>query len=166
MSPERSAGIELLRLRQEVHAELVALDQIRSRLERVARVGLPGSAEEAVSALLAVDLHGYYGAVEAMFTRISRVVEGSLPKGADWHRDLLRSMSLQLPEVRPAVISQESEQQLLPLLSFRHFFRHAYSVTLDRARLLGHAERVLGVHARLREELAHFVDQATGSLEP
>ncbi len=67
MSPERSAGIELLRLRQEVHAELGALDLMRSRLERVARVGLPGSAEEAISALLAVDLHGYYGAVKAIF---------------------------------------------------------------------------------------------------
>ena len=73
--------------------------------------------------------------MESLLVRVSRYIEGALPKEPDWHVELLESMALELDEVRPKVISTESLRLLRSLLAFRHFFRHAYAVTLDARRL-------------------------------
>jgi hypothetical protein len=44
-------------------------------------------------------------------------------------------MSLEIEGIRPAVLSAQAAVYLRQLLSFRHFFRHAYSLHLDPHRL-------------------------------
>ena len=44
-------------------------------------------------------------------------------------------MALDVEGVRPAVLSGATAGALRRLLGFRHFFRHAYAVDLDGARL-------------------------------
>lgn len=158
MSPERRARAELLRLEQEIRAHLVAMDRQRERIDLFASER--GNHIEPVArwSALAVALHAYYCAVESALTRVARTIEGNLPSGSDWHRDLLRSMSLDLSDVRPAIISPETQASLARLLSFRHFFRHAYSVDFDADQLSDHARRVLAGHSRLVAELSLFAD--------
>jgi hypothetical protein len=121
----------LQRLRAEIKSDVGAFEQ---RLGEMRGVDLdrPSNAE---LALVAVALHHAYSAIESALSRVARAIEGSLPTGADWHQALLEAMALEIPGVRPAVISQSSLGLLRRLLGFRHFFRHAYAVDLDRDQL-------------------------------
>lgn len=54
---------------------------------------------------------------------------------AGWHAELLRHMALDIEGIRPRVISDSAYDALDELRRFRHLFRSAYRVRLDRERL-------------------------------
>jgi hypothetical protein len=121
----------LQRLRAEIQSDRASLT---ARVEEVRGLDL-AAPTPAVLAQTAVAIHHGYGAIESLLARVARVLEDSLPAGADWHVALLESMALDIEGVRPRVLSPESLRLLRSLLAFRHFFRHAYSVALDGKRL-------------------------------
>jgi hypothetical protein len=45
---------------------------------------------------VALNLHGFYAGVERIFVDIAREVDGAVPSGPEWHRDLLIQMSAEL----------------------------------------------------------------------
>ena len=94
-------------------------------------------------------LHDFYNGVERVFLRIAREFNGGVPRGDQWHRDLVNDMTLEIPEVRPAVIDQDLGRALGDYLRFRHLFRNVYGGVLD-------AERMASLEARLPETLAAF----------
>lgn len=108
-----------------------------------------------VLARVAVALHHAYGAVEGALARIAKVFETE-PTGPNWHRSLLETMALEIPGARPGVLSTESLQSLRELLAFRHFFRHAYSVPLDAARLANLTRRAKVVQPMLQADFARL----------
>jgi hypothetical protein len=110
--------------------------------------GDPGSLAQA-----AVALHHGYGAIESALERVARSVEGGLPTGRDWHVALLESMALDIEGVRPRVLSPESLRLLRSLLAFRHFFRHAYAVSLEAPRLEALRADMLALRAPLERDL-------------
>ncbi len=141
------------RLRAEVASDR------RAFTDRVAEMStlplLPGSGPGEL-ARVAVALHHAYGAVEGAFERICRVIEGSVPEGRDSHQALLESMSLEIAGIRPAVVSMMALGDLRRLLSFRHFFRHAYVVNLDPVRLEEVRSRALALAPVLAADLDRF----------
>ena len=66
--------------------------------------------------------------------RVARQIDGDVPRG-DWHQEFLRAMGLAIDGIRRALLSRVSVAALRELLSFRHFFRHAYAVELEADRL-------------------------------
>ncbi|NJL59681.1 MAG: hypothetical protein HC887_08600 [Desulfobacteraceae bacterium] len=68
----------------------------------------------------ALNLHGFYTGVENIFEDIARYLDGDIPKGADWHKQLLLQLSAEIPAVRPRVICQETRFCLEEYRSFRH----------------------------------------------
>ena len=121
----------LQRLRAEIKSDYASFT---ARANELRGINL-AAATPATAAQAAVALHHGYGAVESSLVRLSRYVEGALPAGPDWHVELLESMALELDGVRPRVLCDETLRILRTLLAFRHFFRHAYAVTLDARRL-------------------------------
>ncbi len=81
----------------------------------------------------------YTGAEKAML-RIARVL-GAVPSGDSWHRDLLRSMTLDIERERPAVLSRSTAAGLDPYLAFRHRFRNLYVFDLDIAPMISLLQR-------------------------
>lgn len=79
-------------------------------------------------------LETFYSGVEKALARIAGAT-GSMPEGAAWHRQLLDDATLELPQIRPAVLSEPTARMLEPYLAFRHRFRNLYLFDLD-ARLL------------------------------
>ncbi len=75
---------------------------------------LAESTESAI--VLAEVLENYYTCCETIFLRISQYFENRLSKD-EWHEDLLRKMTLEIPEIRPQVISDESFSDLQEILS-------------------------------------------------
>lgn len=80
-------------------------------------------------------LHDFYTAVEDIFELIAGDVNGNLPQDSRWHRRLLHLMTLDIPKLRPAVISKQLESQLDEYLRFRHIFRNVYGHHLQWERM-------------------------------
>ena len=122
----------IARLRAEIGSDLFTFEAKVAELR-----GLPSlcGAGCATLAQAAVALHHAYGALESALTRIARAIDDGLPEVPEWHQALLHVMSLPIESVRPAVLASETYALLQRLLGFRHFFRHAYAIEFDGARL-------------------------------
>jgi hypothetical protein len=96
-------------------------------------------------ALLAVNLHGWYTALETALERIARLLDQSAPEGGSWHVDLLAQMKIDVPGVRPAAVPEIVMPRLHELRKFRHFFRNAYVLDLDPAQVRERAADLLRV---------------------
>lgn len=141
---------KLQRLRAEVAFDRGALER---RAQELAGLDLRPDAGPALCAQAAVALHHAYGSVESILLRVARRVDGDMPSGGDWHQEPLHAMGLASDGIRPAVLSRESVSALRELLSFRHFFRHAYAVALEAERLSVLRGRLHAALPRLLSEL-------------
>jgi hypothetical protein len=151
--------------------------EIRAEIERIARTveeidAARAELEAETPARLAVYgsaalLETYYSGVEKALMRIA-AVSGGVPEGPAWHRALLEDMLLDVPGVRPAVLSEEAARLLEPYLSFRHRFRNLYLFDLRAeiiAGLLADARRAWGMADRDLSRFAATLDELAGRLE-
>ena len=141
----------LERLRAEIRFDREAFARRVDELSSIKLSDDPDSAAQRAQA--AVALHHTYGSLESIMVRISRFLEGDVPKGADWHQSLLHSMSLYIDGVRPAVFAPKTVEVLRRLLGFRHFFRHAYAVELDSEQLAALRDDVVAASQAIEAEL-------------
>lgn len=93
-------------------------------------------------AYVAVALDHAYEAFESFLVRAARGLGLPLPVGDRWHVEILRAFAEEIAGVRPAVVPPEVLDDWEQLLGFRHFFRHAYRVELDPAKLAVNVERL------------------------
>ncbi len=80
-------------------------------------------------------LHDFYTGVEKIFESIAKEVDNRLPLGEEWHSELLHQMTLNIPGLRPPVITPHTEKKLREYLGFRHLFRERYGFELDWKKL-------------------------------
>jgi hypothetical protein len=157
MTPDARASLaDLARLRDEIAADREAMARGVDDVRDVLGAWQTAAADRAQLALAAVGLHGLYSALESIIERVGRIVDGSIPSGDTWHRDLLSQGMTEIPSVRPAIVPRELQGDLLALLEFRHFFRHAYGVDLDPAKLRYNLERAAAVAEPLNRALDDF----------
>jgi hypothetical protein len=107
------------------------IDRIGDRIEERRATGTRGA--EAVDSM-AYQLHNLYGAFEQLFEEVARYFENRIDDGR-YHANLIRRMQLDVRGVRPALLSQETAQELDELRRFRHLFRHAYATDLNPAKV-------------------------------
>jgi hypothetical protein len=105
-----------------------------------------------------LNLHDVYSGIERIFKQIAATVDGNMPAGAEWHRELLEQMGLDLPKVRPPVLTADSIQHLDPYLRFRHVVRNVYTFSLDPERIGRLVNELETVFAQIRQELLAFAD--------
>ena len=107
---------------------------------------------------VALNLHGFYSGLERLFELIGRHVDQSLPDGEMWHRDLLQQMAGEMGNMRPAVISRESESSLDELRRFRHLVRNLYTFNLVPERMKSFVLSLPELWAQVKAELLAFAD--------
>ncbi len=111
-------------------------------------------------------VHDFYTGAERIFEKVSVELDGGVPAGRAWHRDLLLAMTLEVPSRRPALLSEATAQQLEELLRFRHLFRNVYGFELQWARLRPLLEKVGsvgGLFAADAQEFLAFLDSASSA---
>jgi hypothetical protein len=140
----------LTRLRRELAEDRQAMALHFSEIAEAT----PHVGERPWSSHAALAVHGWYTAFEAAVERAVRVLDGEVPAGERWHRDLLSQATVEVPGVRPAIVSRDALPELLSLLAFRHFLRHAYAVPMDPERLLPEMKRVRRLNERVMEGLS------------
>ncbi len=133
-----NGSLQVLRL--EVRSDVAAF---AARVAEIESLTISAQTTDAnLMARAAVALHHAYGAFEAALARVARVFDTE-PVGPNWHRSLLETMTMEVPGLRPAVVTQQALPDLRDLLAFRHFFRHGYQVALDPGRLAALRERAI-----------------------
>lgn len=76
---------------------------------------------------VALSLHSFYGGLERIFELIAQNVDGTVPMGANWHQELLRQMTAEIPQIRPAVIDVHTRIKLDDYRAFGHIVRNVYA---------------------------------------
>ena len=140
------------RLAAEVESELAALAALGKEFADAPK----GDDTYSVRARGSI-LHDFYNGVERVFLRIARELNGGVPRGDQWHRDLIGDMALAIQEVRPAVIDDDLAAVLGEFLRFRHVFRNVYGGVLDAGRMALLEERLPETLALFRKRIEVFV---------
>lgn len=89
-------------LSNRIHLELDELARAVNRAERaiLAARQRPEDQDLYVDSA-ALNLHDFFGGLERIFQQIGTTVDGDLPAGHDWHRQLLYQMQRDMPDLRP-----------------------------------------------------------------
>lgn len=125
--------LRILRAQLEDDAQFV-LDNAMRHKEMVVRASHSTDDEMATMAI-AYLLHNLYTAMEGYFYRIVKHFENSLDESS-WHRELLDRMKIDVPGIRPAVITAAMVEPLDELRRFRHLFRNLYKSRLKSQRVM------------------------------
>ena len=148
-------------LAARIRAEVSELERL---VERTERLLAKSARDDDYLDGVALGLHGFYSGAERIFESIAREIDGAVPRGPDWHRDLLIQMSADVPGSRPAAISRNSWLCLDDYRGFRHVVRNVYAFSLreDRVRELGSGLRACfdGLSRDL-ESLCAFLERPT-----
>jgi hypothetical protein len=118
-------------LQAEIRHDLQAIEQAYEELHRLSDKEL----DKQTGILIAYHLHVIYGLFENLLTRIATNFGNQIEDSSRWHALLLHRMTLDVPDVRPRVLSEETYQHLNELRRFRHLFRNAYVLHFDADRL-------------------------------
>ena len=97
-----------------------------------------------------LNLHDVYSGFERIFKQIAATVDGNMPASTEWHRELLEQMGLDLPKVRPPVLTSSSIQRLDEYLRFRHVVRNVYTFSIDPERIGRLVNELDGVFDQVR----------------
>jgi hypothetical protein len=101
-------------------------------------------------------LHNLYCALEDLWQEVARTFENRLEDPARYHRELLQRMRLEIPGIRPRILTTASYQLLNELRGFRHVFRHAYDYELDEGRLRQLKAKMMKGWTGAEKDLANF----------
>ena len=147
------------RLAAEIESELASLSALGEELANAPR-------QDDIYSLRARGsiLHDFYTGVERIFVRIASELNGGVPQAPQWHQELIRNMTLAVPEVRPAVIELDLAGKLSEYLSFRHMFRNVYGSVLDRARMQALEVQMPATLTTFRQQIEAFLDWTLGRI--
>ncbi len=103
-------------------------------------------------------LHDFYTGIEKIFESIAKEIDNRIPMGEEWHSELLRQMTLDIPGLRPPVITANTEKKLREYLGFRHLFRKRYGFELDWQKLKKLLLGVGQVRTQLEKDIGKFFE--------
>ena len=136
----------------EIKNELAKLEKLVQRLATQAgRVD-----DEEISESAALRLHNFYTGCERIFKLIASEVNGVLSHNLDWHKRLLNQVALDVPNIRPAVISPATQTVLEELLNFRHVIRNIYGFELKPERIEELVAITIDLFPRFTSEIETF----------
>lgn len=155
---------EILLVEARIDDELENMARLKGSLEQRGLLRERGArrrlADEFVLRAVGSVLHDYYSAAENMFKEIARVIDGRLPMGTEWHKDLLRQMKLTINGIRPAILRKSTFEKLDEHRRFRHLVSSIYGFNLLPDRVADLLEALPDLDRALREDLQTFLATA------
>ena len=134
-----------------VKEAVIRIDQAVQNLK-----GAPDRYRRSIEVEISRYLYDFYKQLENIFEHIAQDVDKVVPKGEQWHKDLLQQMS-EPNTIRPPVLSQETYLALKKLLGFRHVFLYIYGDELDYDKMLINATLVKEMFPILSKEIDIFI---------
>lgn len=144
-------------LADRIRGELTDLDRMVERAMKSWKIAEKATKDQDIYLdSIALNLHGFYSGLERLFELTAKTVDGTVPKGITWHRDLLHQASKDLEGIRPAIIDPESSSSLDEFRRFRHLVRNVYSINLVPEKLTALMTELPSLWTRLKPELLAF----------
>lgn len=172
MMPGEEKALRLRRLKARIENDLESLQSVYLEGERFAGLFSRQTPDSLALRGLSSVLHDFYTGLERVFEHVAETIEGGLPGGLQWHRDLLEDMGTPIADIRPAVLRAETVKVLNEYLRFRHLFRNIYGHELQWERIqppltgLGEvwspAKADLEVFCSFLGDLAKRLEQSSG----
>ncbi|NOX63219.1 MAG: antitoxin [Chloroflexi bacterium] len=152
-------------LQERIKAELADARRAANKAQDAYREALRDARHESFYLdSVALNLHGFYNGIERIFEDVARELDGGLPSGPAWHRDLLKQMTLTVPGVRPAVIRLQTAKNLDEYLRFRHLVRNLYTWNFEGMKLAALIDSLPETIQSLEKDLdqfGHFLESAS-----
>ncbi len=146
------------RLRSQIEFECAQLELLLRHYGSLFIRSATTRPDASETAAIGAVLQSFYNGVENVFKRIAIEVDGQLPRGEFWHKELLDRMAR--PEgIQPAIISAGLHERLKQYLHFRHIFRSAYVLVLRWEKMAPLAGEVSDTLRWLKSELSEFLRQ-------
>lgn len=142
-------------LASRVLNEIASLEVVVARVETAWKAAAANN-DELYFDSAALNIHGFYSGLERVFEKIASAVDGSVPQGVNWHQELLNQMALEIPNVRPAVISEKTRNQLDTYRGFRHVIRNVYTYHIRPDKMKPLAKGIRRLFKQVEKELAAF----------
>ena len=149
----------MIALRRKIAEELIKLEELVNRVNRLLLLIQQNDDSVYLDGLmsgLALYVQNFYTGVERVFALIAKQMDGVTPSSADWHIQLLGQLLVPVPNIRPAVISQDTYEQLNEFRGFRHVSRNLYAYDLDHQRIIDLANKLIGCHQIFMEDMKKF----------
>ena len=124
---------KLVVLRDEIEEELKHIYQLKNQIKEVNKENFSNNSPIKTRVYASI-LTDFYMAAERIFKLIAKEIDEDLPETENWHKKLLRQMSVEIPEIRPAVIDKNLYYLLEEYLKFRHLVRNIYGFQLQYKR--------------------------------
>ncbi len=143
--------------RERIVHELQDINRAAEKAQHAFQLASRGGADESLYLdSTALNLHGFYHGVERLLEWLAVDLDGAVPGGSMWHRDLLSQMELAIPNVRPAVIRAETRVALEEFLKFRHVVRNVYTWEFSGGRIKDLIDRLPQTLRDLESDLERF----------
>lgn len=146
-----------LNLITRIQQELRELERVVARAERAIQAARNRTEDQDLYIdSAALNLHDFYAGLERIFQQIGSTVDGNMPSGQNWHRELLQQMQSDLPDLRPPVLSPEVVNTLDEFLRFRHVLRNVYAFQFDPEQIARLVNQLRSTWLQLQVELTTF----------
>lgn len=135
------------------------IDELLDKFEPYLKesLSIAGEPETIVVAGLSKVLQDFYTGVENIFSLIAKKIDGSMPSGDSYHRDLLLQMAAP-NEKRDWVISDGAKVKLTTYMAFRHKSRHMYSLHHEWDMMVPLVSDIDDTWALVRKDINKFAD--------
>jgi hypothetical protein len=140
--------LALRKLDNDLSADLAQLaDVMKDYAAFMKRYG--GQMDRHLYRAVASFMTDFYLCAESIFTAIALQLDDNAPRGRTWHKRLIAGMALEVPGVRPAVITPELAAAIMEFLVFRHVVPQAYGSVFEE-------EQLAALHGRFRQTSERF----------
>ena len=143
---------EVMILTTDLTTQMVVIDDVFINLEDRAQNFNADDMRQLES--VAYQIHNIYNAIEDLLRLVAAHFENQISDSA-----LLQRMTQPVPGVRPALLTKDTFRLLNALRGFRHFFRHAYIVTVDPVQLQSNLHKAQQAYQLLHNDVSHFLAQ-------
>ena len=149
-------AVLIQRLEQELTQIQAAVVQTQRLLHKVPQTQ-DEDIQNALIAASALNMQSFYTGAERIFYEIAREVDGYVPTDAEWHRQLLEQLSVEIPSVRQAVLSEQTRVDLDEFRRFRHVVRSHYAHNLKADLVMQLSEKLSICHQHLIQDIRTFI---------
>lgn len=143
---------EVMILTTDLTTQMVVIDDVFINLEDRAQNFNADDVRQLES--VAYQIHNIYNAIEDLLRLVAAHFENQISDSA-----LLQRMTQPVLGVRPALLTKDTFRLLNALRGFRHFFRHAYIVTVDPVQLQSNLHKARQAYQLLHNDVSHFLAQ-------
>lgn len=139
-------------LKKDIIFEQSQLDTVVSKI-----IQIRGNASEVNIAASAVYLMNFYNGIENIMKRCAREYYRKLPRGNDWHKNLLKQSYITNRNNIP-LFNADTADKLFNYLAFRHLFIHGYGFKLDWDKMKPLIDNVEELWREIKIQLKDFLD--------